>query len=93
MENEVILVRWLEAIRRAYPTLPEVMAVALARGASKNPRVGQPLGQIEAALVDLQKLSLADLTGSEIRAVIAILNKMSECVAELQSAAQRQWSE
>jgi hypothetical protein len=82
--------RWLSALRSDQPGLPKPVAEAMVDGAAKGPLGGQ-LRTIEGALLHLEKTNLQDLTGSELRVVMAVLGEMHDTLAQLESQLKHLW--
>jgi hypothetical protein len=75
--------RWLDALRAHQSGLPQPVAVAMVDAAAKG-FLGEQLRKIEDALMSLENASLDDLTGSEARVLIAILQQMHGELTELE---------
>ena len=80
--GDPILGRWLEALRRDAPNLPTPIAIAMTQGVSRGP-LGQTLWDVEYALMCIETMDFAGLTGSEVRMLAAILRQMNETLVRL----------
>ena len=80
--GDPILGRWLEALRRDAPNLPTPIAIAMTQGVARGP-LGQTLCEIERALMCIENMDFAGLTGSEVRMLAAILRQMNETLVRL----------
>ena len=87
---ESISQRWLVALRTDQPGLPQPVAAAMVDTAAKGPLGGQ-LRTIEDALMHLEKANLEDLTGSEVRVLMAVLRGMRDTLAQLESQLKHLW--
>ncbi len=81
--SQLVLSRWLEALRRESPNLPQPIAVAMTEGAMRGP-LGQSLCRIEAGLMEIENASLDHLTGSEVRVLTAILHALTDTATRLE---------
>ena len=81
--KDLVLTRWLHALRRESPNLPEPIAVAMTQSVARGPQ-GQSLCRIEMSLVEIENATLADLTGSEVRVLAAILHALRDTAARLE---------
>lgn len=77
-----ILARWLAALQEFQPGLPQPVALAMVEGAERGP-LGQSLCHIEEALIHLDRMALENLTGSELRVTLAILQQLNQELAQL----------
>ncbi len=84
-ESELVLPRWLEALKRESPNLPPPIAVAMTEGALRGP-LGQSLSHIEIGLIEIENASLDHLTGSEVRVLTAILHALTNTASRLEGA-------
>ena len=87
---EPINQRWLVALRTDQPGLPQPVAAAMVGAAGKGPLGGQ-LQAIEEALMHLEKANLQDLTGSEVRVLMAVLREMCDTLAQLERRLKHLW--
>ncbi len=84
-DSELVLSRWLEALKRESPNLPQPIAVAMTEGARRGP-LGQSLSRIEFGLIEIENASLDHLTGSEVRVLTAILHALTNTASRLEGA-------
>ena len=89
-EVDPISSRWLVALHAHQPGLPRPVAEAMVDGAAKGV-LGQQLRGIEEALMSFENAKLNDLTGSEVRVMIALLTQMQGELAQLQSRLSDLW--
>lgn len=80
-ENPV-LDRWLEALRQDSPKLPSPIAFAMVQSITRSP-FGQPLCEIEQALMQIEASDWHALTGSEVRVLTAVLRQMNRTILNL----------
>jgi hypothetical protein len=88
--QDAIAQRWLAALLRSEATLPCPVASAIVENVVKGP-LGDSLRQLEQALIHLESLRAENLTGSEARAILAILVHLNDQVAQLQTRIRRLW--
>ena len=82
--------RWLIALLKSEATLPRPVASAIIENVAKGP-LGDPLRQLEQALIHLESVRPENLTGSEARAILAILVHMTDQVTLLQAGIRQLW--
>ena len=82
-DSQRVLSRWLEALKRESPNLPQPIAVAMTEGALRGP-LGQSLSRIEVGLIEVENANLDHLTGSEVRVLTAILHALTATAARLE---------
>ena len=82
-ESDLVLSRWLEALKRESPNLPPPIAVAMTEGALRGP-LGQSLSRIEIGLIEVENANLDHLTGSEVRVLTAILHALTNTASRLE---------
>ncbi len=88
--QDAIAQRWLAALLRSEATLPRPVVSAIVENVAKGP-LGDPLRQLEQALIHLESLRAENLTGSEARAILAILVHLNEQVAQLLARIRQLW--
>ncbi len=82
-ESELVLSRWLEALKRESPNLPQPIAIAMTEGALRGP-LGQSLSRIQVGLIEVENARLDHLTGSEVRVLTAILHALTDTAMRLE---------
>lgn len=90
--RDPVSARWLDALRNHQPGLPQPVAVAIVEAAARG-TFGEPLRNIEHALMCFESANLEDLTGSEARVLIAILHQMHGELAQLESQLSHLWEQ
>jgi hypothetical protein len=91
-QDDPVLVRWLEALRQDAPKLPPPIALAMVQGITRGP-LGQPLHEIELALIRIEESNWNALTGSEVRVLAAVLHQMNRTILNLDSQIAHLYSE
>ncbi len=91
-QENTIAQRWLDALLQSEATLPRPVASAIIENVAKGP-LGEPLHQLEQALIQLESVRPDDLTGSEARAILAILMHLSQQAGQLQVAIRQLWNQ
>ena len=89
---DLVSERWLEALRAFQPGLPQPVAVAMVDAAAKG-NLGSQLRLIEEALINFEQANLEELTGSEVRVLIAILRQMHGELSQLESKLNHLWEQ
>ncbi len=82
--------RWGAALLQFDSTLPRPVALAMIQNAQRGP-LGELLCQLEESLSELEGVQLEQITGSEARTVLAILNQLDRRVIELQTKIRHLW--
>ncbi len=79
---EKVRARWLDALRKAAPNLPQPIAAAMVESVSRSP-LGEALAEIEDGLMQIERAHLQSLTGSEVRVLGAILRETNNVILQL----------
>ena len=91
-EQDAIAQRWLAALLQSEATLPRPVASAIIENVAQGP-LGDLLRQLEQTLIRLESIPPEDLTGSEARAILAILVHLNNQVAQLQTRIRQLWDD
>lgn len=89
---EKVRARWLDALRKAAPNLPQPIAAAMVESVSHSP-LGEALAEIEDGLIQIERAHLESLTGSEVRVLGAILREANSAILQLDGEISRLYVE
>jgi len=89
-EEAVVVQRWRTALSTHEPNLPRPVVEAMVQNVIQG-SVGEILCQVETGMLNLEGVSIENLTGSEARTILAILGQMVGQVRELEIKINQLW--
>ncbi len=89
--QKIIAQRWQTALSQAEPNLPSPIIEAMVQNVMRG-SLGEPLRQLEQAILQLETTNVGDLTGSEARTILAILKNLHGQAEQLEGKIRQLWS-
>ncbi len=89
-DSDAVIPRWLDALLQVDPNLPRPVASAMVQNVARG-SVGEPLRHLDQAILALEAVPPAELTGSETRTVLAILTQLEGRIAHLKANLLELW--
>ena len=89
--QSVIAERWQAALLKREPNLPRPVVDAMVQNVMKG-ALGESLRDLEEGLIQLEAIDVESLTGSEARAILAILTHLGGQAVQLQISIEQLWA-